>query len=64
MTGRYGNIDKECEALCDAINRMDGIRTVESCCGHGDHPFMIWIGFTDLKEGWKALPILLYYLDP
>ena len=30
----YELLDKECVDLCKALNAMDGVRTVESCCGH------------------------------
>jgi hypothetical protein len=53
-------MDKECVALCDAMNRIPGIQTYESCCGHGTSDFRIWFGVTSLEN----LPILLYYLDP
>ena|SRR5258708_2911725 len=40
---RYdANMDPECIRLCDALNAMPGVRTFESCCGHGTHPFGIW----------------------
>ena len=55
-----GNIDKECVELCDAINSIPGIYTVESCCGHGKHEFRIWFKVEDHEN----LPILLYYIDP
>lgn len=38
-----GVMDKECIALCDAINTLPGIRTIHSCCGHGRQPFRIWL---------------------
>lgn len=53
-------MDKECAALCYAINRIPGIKTVESCCGHGERNFKVWFEVSDLKD----LPILLYYCDP
>src|SRR5262245_19934666 len=37
-----GKMDKECIALCDALNTFPGIRTIVSCCGHGERPFRIW----------------------
>jgi len=52
-------MDKECLPLCDAINKVDGLDTFESCCGHDLHPFRIWFGVSNLE----ALPPLLYYLD-
>lgn len=38
----YGGMDKESIPLCDAINALPGLKTIESCCGHGEKPFMIW----------------------
>jgi hypothetical protein len=39
-----GFMDDECIALCNAMNALPGITTVESCCGHGGlgSPFRIW----------------------
>ena len=38
-----GSMDPEVIPLCDAINMLPGIRTFESCCGHGKAPFMIFM---------------------
>jgi len=35
------NMDAECIPLCDALNLLPGIKTFESCCGHGEKPFAI-----------------------
>ena len=37
------HMDPECIELCDALNDIDDVKTVESCCGHGRHGF--WILF-------------------
>lgn len=37
-----GDMDPECVALCVEMNRLSGIQTTESCCGHGVAPFQIW----------------------
>jgi hypothetical protein len=37
-----GRMDRQCLALCDALNLIPGIETSESCCGHGRHPYWIW----------------------
>ena len=52
-----GIMDKECIKLCDMINNFEGIRTIESCCGHGKHEYRIWFEADDLK----FLPPVLYY---
>ena len=56
-------MDPQCFPICDAINRIPGVRTLESCCGHGKHPFRVWLDFEG-EEGYKNLAILLYHLDP
>jgi len=35
-------IDAEARPLIFALNRLPGITTVESCCGHGSEHFRIW----------------------
>jgi hypothetical protein len=35
-------MDRECIGLCDALNELPGIKTSESCCGHGERPFQVW----------------------
>lgn len=52
-------IDKECIDLCAAINDIPGLRTVESCCGHGERTYKIWFKAETLE--W--LPSLLYFCD-
>lgn len=34
-------MDAECVKLCDALNGMPGIMTIDSCCGHGERPFFV-----------------------
>ena len=53
------DIDKECVALCRAINRFPGIATTESCCGHGKESFKIWFSVENICR----LPMLLYWLN-
>ncbi|KKN66614.1 hypothetical protein LCGC14_0469490 [marine sediment metagenome] len=36
------NLDKACESLYIALNSLPGIKTKESCCGHGKCPYRIW----------------------
>jgi hypothetical protein len=41
--GRYpADMDAECILICDALNALPGIQTVESCCGHGERPHRIF----------------------
>jgi len=36
-------MDPECVRLCATLNALPGIRTTESCCGHGDSRYRIWL---------------------
>lgn len=55
------DMDKECIALCNAINLFSpDVHTIESCCGHGERHFCVW--FT--VSNFKVLPRILYYFDP
>lgn len=40
-------MDKECIALCDALNELKGIETNESCCGHLNTPYMVFMKCND-----------------
>lgn len=42
-----GKMDPEVVDLCNAMNALPGIRTFESCCGHGKYPFQIWFEVRD-----------------
>ncbi len=44
-------MDIECIDLCNAMNSLPGIVTMESCCGHGASPYHIFFRVTDSKEG-------------
>jgi len=35
-------MDAEVRQLVLALNKLPGIQTFESCCGHGEHPYRIW----------------------
>lgn len=52
-----GRMDSECVVICDAINRIPHVRTVESCCGHGDFPFSVYLQTDDMRY----LAIVLFY---
>jgi hypothetical protein len=70
------DLDPECLALCVAMNKLPGIQTTNSCCGHGDSegirrktiaqgsmftPDPYWI-FFQLNKPEDMLP-LLYWID-
>lgn len=54
-----GKMDAECIPICDAINRIPRLRTVESCCGHSQEPFRVFIEATSFH----ALADLCYCVD-
>ncbi len=54
------DMDQEVIALCVALNRMPGVQTDSSCCGHGNRPYGI---FFTVKDQEDLVPIC-YYLDP
>ncbi len=53
-------MDPECVPLCEAMNKLPGIKTFESCCGHGEHPFRIWFTTKSLD----VLPRCIYWFSP
>ena len=50
-------MDSECIELCDAINLLPGLKTTESCCGHGTEKYYIWF----VADNLKSLPDLCYF---
>ncbi len=52
-------MDRECIKLCKALNKLGGISTIESCCGHNRDPYRIWFWCSDIK----FLPPALYFFD-
>lgn len=44
-----GRMDKEVRDLCDCMNALPGIKTFDSCCGHGSGPFSIFFEVTSDK---------------
>jgi len=52
-------VDREVIALCSAMNKVPGIHTIESCCGHGAKELRVWFKAARLQ----ALPKLLYWVD-
>ena len=45
----YEDIDYEICDLIRLINMVEGIETVESCCGHGQSPCRIWFKADDIE---------------
>lgn len=46
----YEDIDYELVELIKCINDVEGIETVECCCGHGVEPCQIWFVADSLKD--------------
>jgi hypothetical protein len=44
------DMDTECILICNAMNALAGITTMESCCGHGDRPFRIYFVAEEIKS--------------
>jgi hypothetical protein len=44
-------MDKEVVELCNAINALSSIQTMESCCGHGKDNFKIFLKVDNKQEG-------------
>jgi hypothetical protein len=53
----YADIDFEIRDLCKVLNLIDGVETIESCCGHGTKPCMILFKVEDIP----TLNNLLHY---
>ncbi len=51
-------MDPECIPLCDALNEMQGIETIASCCGHSFAPFRVYFQ-ADLIDDLKPLLTLI-----
>lgn len=56
-----GKMDKEVIGLCDKLNSIPGIKTVESCSGHNKTSFNIWFKY-DRPEN-DGLMLLVRSID-
>lgn len=45
-----GTMDPGMAELCDALNRLPGVRTTESCCGHGKEPASVFFDCSNLDS--------------
>jgi hypothetical protein len=36
-------MDKECIPICDALNELPGVTTFESCCGHLQRQYVVYL---------------------
>ena len=54
------DMDIECVDLCIAMNRLPGIETSESCCGHSRRSFLVFFRVTNHKKrGFRTLARLM-----
>lgn len=53
------DLDLECLELCVAMNKLSGVWTTSSCCGHGKNTYCIFFRV----KGLRYLPRLLYWMD-
>lgn len=52
--------DKACIDLCRALNKLDGVKTYSSCCGHGKDEYRIWFNMDSMSSGAYVLAFCLY----
>lgn len=43
------DVDSECVDLCNVLNRLPGVETRESCCGHCKQPYNVFFKCSDLR---------------
>ena len=43
------SMDAECIGLCTLLNRLPGVETYESCCGHLQNPYWVFFNCNDLR---------------
>lgn len=44
------DIDPECIEICNLLNRLPGVKTTESCSGHGKGPFSVFFKCTNIDS--------------
>ena len=44
------DMDPKCVPLCNSLNAIPNIRTIESCCGHDRGPFVLWFRMDDRRR--------------
>ena len=43
------DVDAHCVSLCNLLNRIPELQTIESCCGHFKNPYMVFFICNDLR---------------
>lgn len=59
INGTEVGIDRDIVNVVKAMNRFPGIRTIESCAGHGEYPVSIFF----VPESIDDLPAMLFWFD-
>lgn len=54
------DMDTECVDCCDLLNSLPGVKTFESCCGHGKFKFRVFFHC----DSWKSLQAITESLTP
>lgn len=54
-----GLMDIECIKICNYFNSLPGVKTFNSCCGHGSKTFFVFFECTD----WRSLSFLGRCID-
>ena len=42
------DIDEQCVDLCNLLNRLPFVETIESCAGHSEHPYWVFFKCVDI----------------
>lgn len=43
------DMDEQCIDFCNTLNRLPGVTTFESCCGHNKYTFRVWFRCTNIS---------------
>jgi len=49
------DLDPECLEVCQELNKLEGVRTTGSCCGHNRQPFKVWLDLDFKVWGHKVI---------
>jgi len=50
LANKIEPVDGEVVSLCEALNSLEGIETISSCCGHGYAPFRVYFVAKSLDD--------------
>lgn len=49
------DLDPECLKVCQELNKLEGVCTTGSCCGHNRQPFRVYLNLNFKTWGHKVL---------